>query len=505
MKNLLNNHKIIIIGAGIGGLTTGTLLARAGFDVTVLEAHVYPGGCAGTFFHRDYRFDAGATLAGGFYPGGPMDMLAQAAGISGWDGEPAPEAMTVHLPDGTTVTRYGDDRRHAARREAFGVAGESFWRWQEETADAMWSLALKTPPFPPQRFMEAKALAQTGLRWALERPGQMPRLALDGVRSVAARLGDAPPRLRQFVDGQLLISAQTTARHANALYGASALDLPRRGVFHLRGGMGALAQSLADALRAAGGKILYRQEVTAIQLHGGKPTSVSTKRGHTFPAGMVVANLPPANIAQLMGTAAPSHLRGNNLIPRDGWGAFMVYVGLDSAALPPDAPLHHQLLAGQPLGEGNSLFLSLSPAWDTARAPAGHRALTISTHTRLKPWWDLLQRDPNAYDARKAEYTTRIIALAEKIIPNLREASALVLPGTPVTFQRFTRRMDGWVGGYPQTNLFRLWRPQISPNIWMVGDSIFPGQSVAAVALGGIRIASAIISGQNKNNLYFYT
>jgi phytoene dehydrogenase-like protein len=71
--------KIVIIGAGIGGLASAAVLARAGFDVTVLEANIYPGGCAGTFFHQGYRFDAGATLAGGFYPDGPMDRLASAA------------------------------------------------------------------------------------------------------------------------------------------------------------------------------------------------------------------------------------------------------------------------------------------------------------------------------------------------------------------------------------------------------------------------------------------
>jgi phytoene dehydrogenase-like protein len=67
----------LIIGAGIGGLTTAALLLKAGHKVTVLEAHVYAGGCAGTFYHKGYRFDAGATLAGGFAPGGPHARLAQ--------------------------------------------------------------------------------------------------------------------------------------------------------------------------------------------------------------------------------------------------------------------------------------------------------------------------------------------------------------------------------------------------------------------------------------------
>ena len=75
---------IVIIGAGFGGLAAAAELSRSGWDVTVLEAHVYPGGCAGTFYHKGYRFDAGATLPAGFYPGGPMDLVAQAVGIDRW-------------------------------------------------------------------------------------------------------------------------------------------------------------------------------------------------------------------------------------------------------------------------------------------------------------------------------------------------------------------------------------------------------------------------------------
>ena len=48
----------IVVGAGIGGLTAAALLLQAGQRVTVLEAHVYPGGSAGTFYHKGYRFDA---------------------------------------------------------------------------------------------------------------------------------------------------------------------------------------------------------------------------------------------------------------------------------------------------------------------------------------------------------------------------------------------------------------------------------------------------------------
>jgi hypothetical protein len=79
-------------------------------------------------------------------------------------------------------------------------------------------------------------------------------------------------------------------------------------------------------------------------------------------------------------------------------------------------------------------------------------------------------------------------------LPHVRDAATLILPGTPVTFQRFTHRAWGWVGGFPQTSLFRAWGPRLSPGLWMVGDSIFPGQSTAAVALGGLRVADSVLA-----------
>ena len=57
--------RVIVIGAGIGGLTAGALLARRGYEVTIYDQAIVQGGCASTFNRRGFTFDVGATQVAG--------------------------------------------------------------------------------------------------------------------------------------------------------------------------------------------------------------------------------------------------------------------------------------------------------------------------------------------------------------------------------------------------------------------------------------------------------
>ena len=486
---------VVVIGAGVGGLTTAGLLAKEGYQVTVVEANTYPGGSAGTFFHKGYRFDAGATVAGGFQPNGPYNISGELLDID-WKVQRHDPAWVVHLPEKTVKLCIDNSDVLKNFPET-----RDFWIEQRTIANLAWKMSAQGLPFPPTDIHELVKLAKVGLT-NFPHDLRMIPFAFSSVNQWVKRNGLANNReFVRFLDGQLLISAQTTSPFVNALYGATALDLARQGVYHVKGGIGGLSKQIAEKLESLGGEILYRHTISRIEIHNKRATGVYVKKGKRSPkeslieADFVIANTTPWSLDNLLGDDSPLNLKHEVKNRTATQGAFVLHVGVRSDLLPRDVEDHHQIITSMDgeLGEGRSVFVSMSPKWDKSRAPEGYRAVTISTHTQVQQWWDLLENDHSAYEEQKQAYAERMITNIDAVIPGFKSGAELVLPGTPVTYQFYTQRHKGMVGGFPQTSLFRARGPKTGiSNIRLVGDSIFPGQSTAGVTIGAIRVAKQV-------------
>ncbi|TLU82106.1 MAG: FAD-dependent oxidoreductase [Chlorobium sp.] len=477
---------VMIIGAGIGGLAAGAMLAKRGAMVTVLEAQDYPGGCAATFSREGFRFDTGATIGCGFHPGGPMDELGKELDIA-WPVKPEPVAWEYR--DGDICLDLSAGRVEILQRFP---KTKAFWEEQSALARLLWKLA------------------KGGLSWPVKGPrdlGNLIRKGFAGLPASAILLKFASksayewlashdlhhdPEFVRFIDAQLLVSVQTTSQFANAVNAAIALDLPASGTFRVEGGMGAVASRLAGAIEKYDGVVLYRQKVIRIDSVRRQVIGLETSDGGAFATDFVLANMTPASLAGIEGseTALEPEKEGLHL-----WSAFTLYLGMEPELFRNLPARHVQIVSRNgKLTEGDSIFASISPDDEPGRAPEGLRAVTISTHAESKPWFEALNKGQSAYRELKDMYTQKLFDVLSEQFPGARDAVRSISAGTPVTWERYTGRQNGCVGGYPQTSLFRVRGPATRyANLYLVGDSIFPGQSLPGVVTGARRTVELLL------------
>ncbi len=484
----------LVVGAGFGGLGAALGLVEAGLDVALVEALDYPGGCAATFGRDGYRFEAGATLVAGLGEGQLFAELAQRHGLElelEWL-DPVIElrAQDLRLP----IRR----RREDFERELLALPGaprEALLRClgrQRRVAELAWPLLARPGSLPP---FDGRAL--------VDHARSAPRLLRELAPLVGRTLEQVLRRdgawdffpLRLFADAGCQITVQCSAREAEAPLALIALDHVHRGAAHLVGGVGTLPRELVRAIRTAGGEVRFTQRVRALER---RPSGwrAHTRRG-PIEARAVVANLVPAALRTLLGASAPPSTRLAGL-ERDvaaGWGACMLYRAVRAPRGAGDGAAHLQLVldAAAPLVEGNHVFVSISSAAETERAPGGLRTLTASTHLALERLRGL---DPPARARLVAEVQARMATTIAARAPEWAAGTAHELPASPRTFERFTGRSAGAVGGIPRraglANYRRLTPRALAPGLFLVGDSVFPGQSALATFLGGLRTAEAV-------------
>jgi phytoene desaturase len=271
------SRRVVVIGAGIGGLAAAACLAREGCDVTLLEARDAVGGLASSERHDGLSFDAGPYV------------LLDRPGLAH-----AFQALQLDI-DSLGLQRI-DDLLEIARDDAPTLRLRADLQATADGLDATW-------PGCGQRWMRFVA-AMSRRRERLmpsllaPRPGLRSMLRGGAWRDVGFLLGSLEDGVRPFglpravedavfiwthVAGQRPDEAPAPLAFVPALVHGPGAWLPR-------GGIGRVATCLADAAIAAGGRIVTGCGVDAIRFEGRRVVGVRTSAGDDIAADAVVSN-----------------------------------------------------------------------------------------------------------------------------------------------------------------------------------------------------------------------
>lgn len=479
------NYDVVIIGAGFGSLTAAALLAKRGLKAVVLEQAKYPGGCSSSFKRKGYWFETGATTLVGLDEHMPLRYLLDEIKVE----VPVLKLetpMQVHLPNGETLTRYANLEDWVAEAErVFGSHSQQpFWEHCYKISQQVWRTSLQQLSFP---FSNVKDLLLSAAR---ARPAQLQILpaAFRTMEDMLRHYGLLQNRLFvDFVNEQLLITAQNQLDEVNELFGATALCYTLYSNYYVPGGFINLVKPVVNYISQQGSCVLYGHQVQRVSQGEGGYTTTTAKG--SFKSRFVISGIPLNNTLALFEDVKIRQKLQKYVMPSEMLnGAFTM--GLVLQGQPSPEVLHHQVHVpeGLPLIGSKSIFISFSHPDDRQRAPAGEVIASISTHVR-HPEQSFIQDKPVIEAA--------ILEALEKQNLIRREAILYDQSATPGAWIFWTRRAYGAVGGYPQYRHVKPWQMKDARldhrGAYLCGDTVYPGQGIVGVCLSGIIAAGKLV------------
>jgi prolycopene isomerase len=468
---------VVVIGAGIGGLTCGSYLAKQGKKVKVLEQHYVPGGCCTSFSRKGFKFDAGVLHLTGGKESGAFQMVLSALDI-------------------------GDELEFR----------EQFQRFV----------------FPDVSLDSSRDAAH----WPSQLKGMFPQEAegIDGLFDVIGKLYDdvrkipeASPLIEKYrnksfqelLDEYLrdtklkaLVSANWHLWHPNwrnsaVDYAALLVTEQSRGYFYPMGGIQSIPDTLVRALERYSGEIEYRTPVDRIAVSDGAAVGVRTSKGKRIQAKQIVSNVAArSTFLNMIGEEnLPAEFVSRLQQLEVSLSSFYVYLGVDidprEAGLDAPETIVYEsydntrewelLLQGEP---SIPCFGIAVPTYiDPALAPPGRHVVIIMTmapyHLRNRSWRE-----------EKGRMTDALITKAERLIPGLSKHIVVRDAATPLTYERYTLNTMGAAMGWafsPGMFMRRLEQRTPVRNLYLAGHWTTPGGGVPAVAISGLKAARTIL------------
>lgn len=493
------SKRVIIIGAGIGGIATANLLAKAGYSVTVLEKNAQPGGRAGVLRKNGFTFDTGPSwyLMPEVFEH-YFDLLGKSVHDE-LDLTKLTPAYKVFFEKASPLVITGDSGTDAATFESIEKGSGTKLKEYIEKGDRIYTLSLRH--FLYTNFTSIRDFTKSDI---LRRGHTMTRLAFTPIDSYVRKFV-TDYRLRQILEYPMVFLGSSPFS-APAIYSLmSALDF-KEGVYYPQGGLYTIIERLVIAGNELGVQFRYNAPVQRIATRDDEVSGVTLESGEHMSADIVISN------ADLHFTETQLLEEKNRSYPASYWSkheagpsALLMYLGVKGSL--PELE-HHNLFFvddwkknfdaifnDKKLPTPASIYICKPSATDPSVAPKGHENVFVLVP--LPPGVDLdndaLERACSGY-LQQIEQQLGIKDLRKRIV-----TKELFGPND------FSNKFNAWQNTalgpshiLKQSALFRT--PNKSrkvKNLYYVGGSTTPGIGLPMCLIGAELIYKRLAGDKN--------
>ncbi len=482
-------YDIIIIGAGLGGLTAGAKLAKEGKKVLLIEQHNQPGGCATTFKRGDFILEVGLHEMDG---PSPRDMKTRIF----TDLDIFNNIEFIRVPE---FYRFINDRYSVTVPHEPEIAIERLsGLFPDETNgiksyfDQMLHPKKKSADSPQQDKSVGEFLDSV--------------IRNDDLKLIL--LGN----LGYFHDNPYSLSLAYYSAAQSSYYTGTAS--------YIRGGSQKLSDYLAGYIKSHGGEVLLNHIVTGIMIHDNKATGISFRKksepDSSFIEAMaddIIANNSVPGVAELLPAEKGSELKGETSDLRPGASLLTIYLGFSKIL----KDLGHNYYStavfdnsvksmadifknnNDDFSKRNFIFVDYGQI-NSGLAPEGKSVGGVCCVDYLKEWEALERKE---YKARKERAVSCFIERLEKLIPGIKSVIEYSEAGTPSTIKRYTLNPGGAVYGFAQTPSRKVFDSfKAIDNLHFASAWGRTGGGFSGVIFGGYLCAYNILKrsqGSNKN------
>ena len=480
---------VVIIGSGLGGLSCGVILARKGYDVTVLEQGAQVGGCLQCFTRKGGKFETGMHFIGSASEGQTLDRL-----LSFLEVKPNVTLSQLDPTGYDIVSLCGQHFRFANGREAFIDQMSGYFPKHRDDLERYFDLVDKVACASSMHSLKhVETDAAVNLEFQMRTINEV----------IDSTISD--PLLAKVLVGNLPLYAAEKDKTPFATH-AFIMDFYNQSAYRIVGGSDQVAASLVRTIRRYGGRVLTRNKATKIVCDESHATGVEINGSSFVEADIVISDAHPMRTLELLDTnlIRPAFRKRINAIPQTV-GGFSVYLHFkdntvpylnsnfygylkdspwdceryDDASWPKGYLYMHLCHEPQPRFAKTGVVLSYMQIADVERwkgTSVGHRG--------------------EDYEAFKHERAEKLLAALEQEFPGLRSNIADYYTSTPLTYLDYTGTEGGSMYGIAKDVSLgaacRVPHRTRVPNVLQTGQNI-NSHGILGVLVGTIVTCTEIV------------